>query len=282
MTVGPTQAWRGAECTAPMSPTRSMSDLAAHSLEWGESTDAALVVQTSTTAPVAFRHRGHAGEPSITPPGRHAPGDGSVGNGSWTVSWLPPVLQLVDPPAATLHDHVMVGRAPTMRTSHGHEAQHAPQGGRSGADHECAEAAQVLPRRRWPRRRQSWDHGEPIGPCTSFVGEPGHSSGNQDTHASRVGASWRLGRLAMSQYVAVGHSSDRHHQPVLERGRSASSPPMAHTVVDEAVDAAHEAFASWRAMPVEERAALVASAARLMRQRSEELAQLITSSRWAS
>jgi succinate-semialdehyde dehydrogenase/glutarate-semialdehyde dehydrogenase len=52
--------------------------------------------------------------------------------------------------------------------------------------------------------------------------------------------------------------------------------PMTHTAVDRAVDAAHEAFACWRATRVEERAALVANAARLMRQRSEELAHLVT------
>jgi succinate-semialdehyde dehydrogenase/glutarate-semialdehyde dehydrogenase len=53
-------------------------------------------------------------------------------------------------------------------------------------------------------------------------------------------------------------------------------PPMEQTAVDQAVDAANDAFASWRATPVEQRAALVGNAAQLMRERSEELAHLIT------
>ncbi|MET0861100.1 MAG: NAD-dependent succinate-semialdehyde dehydrogenase [Microbacterium sp.] len=53
-------------------------------------------------------------------------------------------------------------------------------------------------------------------------------------------------------------------------------PAMDEAAIDQAVDAAHEAFAGWRATPVEERAARVGNAARLMRERSEELAQLVT------
>jgi succinate-semialdehyde dehydrogenase/glutarate-semialdehyde dehydrogenase len=79
----------------------------------------------------------------------------------------------------------------------------------------------------------------------------------------------------MSQSAAVGHSSIASINPYTNEVVREFS-PMAHTAVDQAVDAAHEAFASWRATPVEERAALVANAARLMRQRSEELAHLIT------
>jgi succinate-semialdehyde dehydrogenase/glutarate-semialdehyde dehydrogenase len=52
--------------------------------------------------------------------------------------------------------------------------------------------------------------------------------------------------------------------------------PMSEEAVDKAVDAAHEAFLSWRATPMAERAAVVGQAARLMRERSEELAQLVT------
>jgi len=51
---------------------------------------------------------------------------------------------------------------------------------------------------------------------------------------------------------------------------------MPDAAVDRAVQAAHDAFASWRAAPVAERAGLLANAARLMRERSEELAQLVT------
>jgi succinate-semialdehyde dehydrogenase/glutarate-semialdehyde dehydrogenase len=79
----------------------------------------------------------------------------------------------------------------------------------------------------------------------------------------------------MSQSVAVGHSSIATINPYTNEVVREFS-PMDHTAVDQAVDAAHQAFASWRATPVEERAALVANAARLMRQRSEELAHLIT------
>ncbi len=46
--------------------------------------------------------------------------------------------------------------------------------------------------------------------------------------------------------------------------------------VDAAVEQAHTAYLSWRATPVEERAALVGRAAALMTQRSEELAAIIT------
>src|SRR4029450_6575659 len=52
--------------------------------------------------------------------------------------------------------------------------------------------------------------------------------------------------------------------------------PMSEEAVNKAVDAAHEAFLAWRSTPMAERAAVVAQAARLMRERGEELAQLIT------
>jgi len=79
----------------------------------------------------------------------------------------------------------------------------------------------------------------------------------------------------MSQSVAVGRSSIATINPYSNEVVREFS-PMAHAAVDEAVDAAHETFASWRATPVAERAGLLANAARLMRQRSEDLAQLIT------
>lgn len=79
----------------------------------------------------------------------------------------------------------------------------------------------------------------------------------------------------MSQSVALAHSSIATVNPYSNEVVREFS-PMDPTAVDQAVDAAHDAFASWRATPVEERAALVANAARLMRQRSEELAHLVT------
>ncbi|WP_296607083.1 aldehyde dehydrogenase family protein, partial [Nocardioides sp.] len=53
-------------------------------------------------------------------------------------------------------------------------------------------------------------------------------------------------------------------------------PAMDEAAIDQTVHAAHHAFAGWRATPGEERAARVAEAARLMRERSEELAHLVT------
>lgn len=53
-------------------------------------------------------------------------------------------------------------------------------------------------------------------------------------------------------------------------------PPMDEAAIEQAVEVAHLAFLGWRATPVEERAARVADAARLMRERSEELAHLVT------
>lgn len=46
--------------------------------------------------------------------------------------------------------------------------------------------------------------------------------------------------------------------------------------IDDAIEAAHHAFASWRNLPVEERCNVVARAARLMRERADEFADLIT------
>ena len=84
----------------------------------------------------------------------------------------------------------------------------------------------------------------------------------------------------MSHSATVGHSAIATINPYTNAVVRDYS-PMDHAAVDQAVDAAHEAFASWRATPVEERAALVANVARLMRQRSEELANW-SRSRWAS
>jgi succinate-semialdehyde dehydrogenase/glutarate-semialdehyde dehydrogenase len=49
-----------------------------------------------------------------------------------------------------------------------------------------------------------------------------------------------------------------------------------HEQIDQAVDAAHRAFGSWRDEPVEKRAAVVGNAAQLMRERYQDLAQTIT------
>ncbi|GAA1567283.1 NAD-dependent succinate-semialdehyde dehydrogenase [Dactylosporangium maewongense] len=53
-------------------------------------------------------------------------------------------------------------------------------------------------------------------------------------------------------------------------------PPMSREAVDNAAQRAHHAFQSWRRVGVDERAALVGRAARLLRERGEELAQLVT------
>jgi succinate-semialdehyde dehydrogenase/glutarate-semialdehyde dehydrogenase len=53
-------------------------------------------------------------------------------------------------------------------------------------------------------------------------------------------------------------------------------PPMPPEDVDRAVQAAYHAFESWRGTPVEDRAALVRRAATLMRERSEDLARVVT------
>ncbi|MET0325663.1 MAG: aldehyde dehydrogenase family protein, partial [Ilumatobacteraceae bacterium] len=79
----------------------------------------------------------------------------------------------------------------------------------------------------------------------------------------------------MTLPLALGHSSIATINPSLNEVVREFS-PMTNSAVDRAVDASHEAFTSWRAMTVEERAAVVANAAALMRQHTEELAHLIT------
>ncbi|WP_433087396.1 NAD-dependent succinate-semialdehyde dehydrogenase [Dactylosporangium sp. CA-052675] len=53
-------------------------------------------------------------------------------------------------------------------------------------------------------------------------------------------------------------------------------PPMSREAVDNAAQNAYHAFQSWRRVGVDERATLVGRAARLLRERGEELAQLVT------
>jgi succinate-semialdehyde dehydrogenase/glutarate-semialdehyde dehydrogenase len=53
-------------------------------------------------------------------------------------------------------------------------------------------------------------------------------------------------------------------------------PAMSEEAVDHAIRTAHDAFGSWRARPVAERAAVVGRAAELLRERSEEIAHLVT------
>ncbi|GAA1148620.1 NAD-dependent succinate-semialdehyde dehydrogenase [Nocardioides aquiterrae] len=79
----------------------------------------------------------------------------------------------------------------------------------------------------------------------------------------------------MSQSTTVGHSSIATVNPYTNE-LVREFPAMDEAAIDQAVHAAHHAFAGWRATPVEERAARVAEAARLMRERSEELAHLVT------
>jgi succinate-semialdehyde dehydrogenase/glutarate-semialdehyde dehydrogenase len=79
----------------------------------------------------------------------------------------------------------------------------------------------------------------------------------------------------MSQFTSAGHSSIATVNPYTNE-LVREFPVMEDTAIDGAVEAAHQAFLGWRATPVEERAARVADAARLMREHSEELAQLVT------
>jgi succinate-semialdehyde dehydrogenase/glutarate-semialdehyde dehydrogenase len=53
-------------------------------------------------------------------------------------------------------------------------------------------------------------------------------------------------------------------------------PPMSREAVDHAVEAAHQAFQSWRRIPSDERVAVLRRAAQLMRGRTEDLAHLVT------
>jgi succinate-semialdehyde dehydrogenase/glutarate-semialdehyde dehydrogenase len=52
--------------------------------------------------------------------------------------------------------------------------------------------------------------------------------------------------------------------------------PMSAEAVDQAVEAAHAAFGPWSRLPVEERAEIVGRAARLLRERGEDMAHTIT------
>jgi succinate-semialdehyde dehydrogenase/glutarate-semialdehyde dehydrogenase len=52
--------------------------------------------------------------------------------------------------------------------------------------------------------------------------------------------------------------------------------PLSQDAVDHTIQAAHQAFQSWRSTPVQERAAMVGRAAQLMRERSEDIARLVT------
>jgi succinate-semialdehyde dehydrogenase/glutarate-semialdehyde dehydrogenase len=79
----------------------------------------------------------------------------------------------------------------------------------------------------------------------------------------------------MSQFMSTRPSSIATVNPYTNE-MVREFPAMEDTEIDQAVDAAHQAFVGWRATPVEERAERVAEAARLMRERSEELAHLVT------
>jgi len=79
----------------------------------------------------------------------------------------------------------------------------------------------------------------------------------------------------MSQSTTDGHSAIATVNPYTNE-LVREFPAMEDTAIDGAVESAHQAFVGWRATPVEERAARVAGAARLMRERSEELARLVT------
>src|SRR5689334_14647976 len=57
----------------------------------------------------------------------------------------------------------------------------------------------------------------------------------------------------------------------------ASYPEHTPEQIEAAVDAADSAFRSWRALPVEERGAVLTALAGVLRERAEELAQLVVS-----
>src|SRR5258707_12094309 len=52
--------------------------------------------------------------------------------------------------------------------------------------------------------------------------------------------------------------------------------PLSSTEADSAVQAAHNAFASWRRRPIEERAKIVHRAGELVLERGDDLARLLT------
>jgi succinate-semialdehyde dehydrogenase / glutarate-semialdehyde dehydrogenase len=79
----------------------------------------------------------------------------------------------------------------------------------------------------------------------------------------------------MSQSISTGRSSIATVNPYTNEVVR-EFPPMSPEAIDHAVEAAHQAFQSWRLRPVQERAALVGRAAQLLRERSEELARLVT------
>jgi succinate-semialdehyde dehydrogenase/glutarate-semialdehyde dehydrogenase len=79
----------------------------------------------------------------------------------------------------------------------------------------------------------------------------------------------------MSQSTSVRHSSIATVNPYTNQVEREFE-PLSLDALDASVDAAHEAFRTWRRVSVEERAALVGRAAGLLRERSEELAQTVT------
>jgi acyl-CoA reductase-like NAD-dependent aldehyde dehydrogenase len=79
----------------------------------------------------------------------------------------------------------------------------------------------------------------------------------------------------MSQSISTGRSSIATVNPYTNEVVR-ELPPMSPETIDHAVEAAHQAFQSWRLRLVHERAALVGRAAQLLRERSEELARLVT------
>jgi len=79
----------------------------------------------------------------------------------------------------------------------------------------------------------------------------------------------------MSQLIQDRHSSIATVNPYTNE-LVREFPAMDEAEIDQAIEIAHDAFAQWRTTPVAERAARVADAARLMRERREELAHLVT------
>jgi succinate-semialdehyde dehydrogenase/glutarate-semialdehyde dehydrogenase len=89
---------------------------------------------------------------------------------------------------------------------------------------------------------------------------------------SRGGPAWEA---CVSQVTSVPRSRIATVNPYTNEVLREFS-PMSGEAIDHAVDAAHATFGAWRVLPVGERAAILGRAARLLRERGEELAHLVT------
>ena len=159
------QAWRGDECTAPMSPTRSMSDLRRRIRlsAWSRRTQRSSSIRARLPAgrsspPWSCRRAVHS------PPGRHAPetDPSATDRGPCLGSRRCSTRRSGGRHATRSRD----GRTGSTMRQSGHETN-GPPGGRRGADHEC-------------------------GPARHSSGNQGSRRGRR-THMPPGSASWRLG-----------------------------------------------------------------------------------------